>query len=113
MINIVDIFKNQDNEQICEAAFSVDENITFNISLNAAKKKVFQKLEILKQQKEKQLLVREQFELDHEDASINSSGFYEERKSDDEIYNLDFIIRKSKYKPLYANRKQVSTFGTV
>jgi len=44
-------------------------------------------MEMLKLQREKKLGIREQFELEHEDASINWDG-NERSKSDDEIYYL-------------------------
>lgn len=51
------------------------------------KKKAFQRMEMLKLQREKKLGVREQFELEHEDASINWNG-NERSKSEEEMYYL-------------------------
>jgi hypothetical protein len=48
------------------------------------RKKAFQRLEMIKLQREKRLGVREQFELEHEDASINYNG--ERSRSEDEYY---------------------------
>lgn len=66
------------------------------------------------------MALREKFEAEHFDANILNIGISEEQKSDDETYNLDFIIRKTKYKgkiggvpQLYSQKKHVSTFGTV
>ena len=87
--------------------------------MSAAKRKAWQKLNQLKANKEEKLAIREKFEHEHIDASINYINSSEEQKSDEEVYNLDMIIRKTKFKgklgavPLYSQRKHVSTFGTV
>jgi hypothetical protein len=68
-------------------AFAVDERISFNYGqIPQGKKKNFQRLEMLKLQREKRLGVREQFELEHEDASINYNGFDDRGKADEELY---------------------------
>lgn len=119
LIGIIDRYKNQENERICEAAFSVDDTVSFNVNLSAAKRKAWQKMNQIKAKREEKLAIREKFEHEHIDASINYINSSEEQKSDEEVYNLDMIIRKTKFKgklggvPLYSQRKHVSTFGTV
>ena len=85
------------------------------------RKKAFQRLEMIKLQREKRLGVREQFELEHEDASINYNG--ERSKSEDELYFASqggmFSDKDRKRKitsnwhAFNSNKKVVSTFGTV
>lgn len=69
ILSIIDTAKLSDNDLISEAAFDADMNIKYNIGkLSDDKIKQFQRLDMIKMQKEKRLLVREQFELEHEDA---------------------------------------------
>lgn len=51
LIGIIDQYKNQENEQICEAAFSVDETVSFNVSISTSKRKALVKLNELKAKK--------------------------------------------------------------
>ena len=77
--------KQIDDITISDTAFALDDKLSFNYGqIPSMKKKAFQRLEMIKLQREKRLGVREQFELEHEDASINYNG--ERRDSDDELY---------------------------
>jgi len=69
LMNMIDVFKCSEFEEISEAAFDVDNRIKYNIGkADDMKTKRYQRIEIIKHQREKRLLVREQFELEHEDA---------------------------------------------
>lgn len=85
LINLVDLMKQSDDLSISDTAFALDEKTSFNYGqVPSMKKKAFQRLEMLKLQREKKLGVREQFELEHEDASINFNG--ERSKSEEDMY---------------------------
>jgi len=82
---------------------------------------------MVKYQREKRLGVREQFELEHEDAGIGTStGNYHQcdRHNSEEYFNLNDMLKKSKfnriggkyggYLPKHNYKKgSKSTFGTV
>jgi len=75
LINIIDSFKGLEGEgmqELSDAAFDVDLKISINVtgSLPKQKKKALERLDLLKSQREKRFAIREQFELEHEDASI-------------------------------------------
>lgn len=59
-------------QEISDAAFWIDDKISYNIASNQtdAMKKNFQRTEMLKLQREKRLGTREQYELEHLDASL-------------------------------------------
>jgi len=76
LISIIDKFKNIENEysdsnldkktqadisEISEAAFAVDDKISYNLSgnMSSAKKKALQRLEMIKLQREKRMNSRE------------------------------------------------------
>jgi len=85
LINLVDLMKQSDDIKISDSAFALDERTHFNYGqIPSMRKKAFQRLEMIKLQREKRLGVREQFELEHEDASINYNG--ERSRSEDEYY---------------------------
>jgi hypothetical protein len=78
---------------------------------------------MVKLQREKRLGVREQFELEHEDASVNFTG-EERRNSEDEMYYATQFPKGDKRLTAkwvtmraarrgFENKKVVSTFGTV
>jgi hypothetical protein len=113
---------------ISEAAFSVDESISFNITSNlgSQKKKAFQRQDMVKHMREKRLGVREQFETEHEDAGIGTStyNYQSDRDHQAEYFNLDGLLKKSKfnriggkyggYLPKHNYKKgSKSTFGSV
>ena len=60
LMNSLDILKNCDDQQVSDAAFEVDDRMKFNIgAMPSFKKKAFQRLEMIKLQREKRLGVRE------------------------------------------------------
>jgi hypothetical protein len=60
LINLVDFMKQHDDVLISDTAFAVDERLQFNYGqIPTMKKKAFQRLEMVKLQREKRLGVRE------------------------------------------------------
>mmetsp|Transcript_16750 Transcript_16750/g.28451 ORF Transcript_16750/g.28451 Transcript_16750/m.28451 type:complete len:735 (+) Transcript_16750:1120-3324(+) len=137
LITIIDQFKSLDEDacpgalQLSDAAFAVDERISFNVGgrMSIQKKKMFQRQDMLKLQREKRLAVREQFEFEHEDASINAGqslfGFDRSKSDEDAQYLINDLLKKSKYSkfggfsgskymPMYGLKKVcTTTFGTT
>lgn len=69
LMTMIDGFKASDNVIISDEAFEADLKIKYNIGkIDPIKLKNFQRLEIIKLEKQKRLTLREQFELEHEDA---------------------------------------------
>ena len=79
---------------------------------------------MIKLQREKKLSLREQFELQHDDASINGDASYfnfDRKGNDSELANYEMLKNKnrSKFGGKYIfllkdyKRKTNSTFGTV
>lgn len=81
---------------------------------------------MVKQMREKRLLVREQFETEHEDAGIGTStySYQSDRNGQEEYFNLNEMLKKSKfnriggkyggYLPKHNFKKgSKSTFGSV
>lgn len=68
-------------------------------SLSKQKKKAFERLDLLKLQREKRFAVREQFELEHEDASINAGTgqSWDDRRQEEEYFNFSEMMKKSKF----------------
>ena len=114
-------------QEISDAAFWIDDHISYNLPSNqtdAAKKK-FQRIEMLKLQREKRLGIREQFELEHFDSSLYDNGDYqlmsiERRQSAGDsfdLFNMNQIHGKNKYKKISGKysinglKKQKTTFG--
>ena len=116
----MDFLKQSDDLSISDTAFALDERTSFNYGqIPSMKKKAYQRLEMIKLQREKRLGVREQFEVEHEDASINYNG--ERSRSEDEMYiaSSGFTFQAggrkmiNKWTNYQSNKKVVSTFGTV
>ena len=76
-------------QEISDAAFDTDNSTSFNIaaSIPKHKRKALERLDLLKSQREKRFAVREQFELEHEDASImgGSGQSWDDRRQDEEL----------------------------
>jgi hypothetical protein len=94
VMNIVDGFKVQETVALCDEAFEVDSKIKYNIGkIDPKKLKNFQRLEIIKLQREKRLTLREQFELEHEDAQMDYSA---ERIEEEDLLTQIEHIRKNR-----------------
>jgi septum formation inhibitor MinC len=169
LITIIDQFKNIEEDsykgaaEVSDAAFAIDEQISFNLPDASQKKKqtaleeinhtarilrilsesqknghakdtgnsvlykqldsdLFCLQEIIKNQREQRLAVREQFENDHEDASIHVAGSSERGRSEEDMSMLSEMIKKSRlnkqgkggYNPASGLKKvQTTTFGTT
>lgn len=60
LINLVDLMKQSDDITISDTAFALDDKLSFNYGqISSMKKKSFQRLEMIKLQREKRLGVRE------------------------------------------------------
>ena len=60
LINLVDLMKQNDDIKISDTAFAVDDRTSFNYGqIPSMRKKAFQRLEMIKLQREKRLGVRE------------------------------------------------------